>query len=76
MIRPSSHDHRHVLARAHHELADEAADESRREVLLRDGLALAERALALDPAEGACHKWLGIMLGKYGDFLDTKTKVR
>lgn len=62
-------------ARAHHDLAGELSDATRREQLLRDGLVIAERALGHHPHEGLCHKWVGILLGAVGEFLPTKEKV-
>lgn len=64
------------LCRAHHDLAEETLqDPSRREQLLRDGLALAETTLQSHPDSGPVLKWYGILLGRLGDFLPTKEKV-
>jgi len=63
-------------ARAHHDLAEETVDDAtRREQLLRDGLAIAEAVVARSPDNGYGHKWFGILLGRLGDFLPTKEKV-
>jgi len=62
-------------ARVLYELAEETADKSERERLVRSGLAKAEEALVQCPDNGLAHKWVGIMLGAVGQFLPTKEKV-
>lgn len=64
------------LARCHHDLAEENANNpAKREKLLRDGLDIAETALKASPDSGQLKKWTAIILGRLGDFLPTKEKV-
>lgn len=63
------------IARAHHDLAEEiVGDDSRKEQLVRDGLAIAEAAKDAS-GSGFALKWYAILLGRLGDFLPTKEKV-
>ena len=43
---------------------------------MREGLACADQALALDASCGAAHKWYAILLSESGTFSDTSTKIK
>ena len=69
------------IARAYHDKAEEiTADAPARELLLREGLAVAEAAKersagASTASHGYALKWYAILLGRLGDYLPTKEKV-
>lgn len=47
----------------------------KREAYVRNGLGAAEKGVELDPKNGFCQKWLGIMLGMVGDYEPVKVKI-
>jgi tetratricopeptide (TPR) repeat protein len=66
------------LARAHYIVAREHVGDSgkvKREEEIRTGLQFAQRALELDDADFAVHKWNGILLGALSEFISTKEKI-
>jgi len=63
------------MARAHHDMAEETVgDATRKEQLLRDGLAIAE-ASKERCGSGPALKWYAILLGRLGDFLTKEEKI-
>lgn len=63
------------LARALRKLSD-SRPKHERESLLREGLELAQQAIALQPDCGAAHKWAGVLLAGLGDFEGTTATIQ
>jgi len=64
------------LGRALHKLADGEPDKKVKERYVREGLQLAERAVSLDPENGAAYKWAGILLSASGSFEGTTATIK
>lgn len=64
------------IARCNCDLSEgEGLSKKKRESFARNGLAAAEKGVELNPANGFCQKWLGIMLGMVGDYEPIKKKI-
>eukprot|EP00667_Euglena_gracilis_P023446 EG_transcript_26477 len=55
--------------------AEEKEDKKWRRSHFEQGLKEAERCIEIEPGNGLCHKWLGILLARMGDFISTKEKI-
>ena len=64
------------LARGLKKLSDAEEKKEAKEKLTMEGLALAEKAVAVAPKLGAAHKWYAIMLSGSGAFRGTSEKIK
>eukprot|EP00669_Euglena_mutabilis_P000833 TRINITY_DN1107_c0_g1_i1.p1 TRINITY_DN1107_c0_g1~~TRINITY_DN1107_c0_g1_i1.p1 ORF type:complete len:229 (+),score=23.89 TRINITY_DN1107_c0_g1_i1:18-704(+) len=62
-------------ARACYLLGEEKDDKQWKKDHFEEGLAEARRCVELDPKNGLGHKWVGILLGRMGDFVPIKEKI-
>eukprot|EP00667_Euglena_gracilis_P020518 EG_transcript_22242 len=62
-------------ARACYLQAEEKEDTEWKKSYFEKGLAEARRCVEIDPKNGLGHKWVGILLGRTGDFIPTKEKI-
>eukprot|EP00668_Euglena_longa_P000552 GGOE01000683.1.p1 GENE.GGOE01000683.1~~GGOE01000683.1.p1 ORF type:complete len:235 (+),score=69.05 GGOE01000683.1:103-705(+) len=62
-------------ARACYLQAEEKEETEWKKTYFEKGLAEARRCVELDPKNGLGHKWVGILLGRTGDFIPTKEKI-
>jgi hypothetical protein len=63
------------LGRACYDVAEESTDPAVRKKNFERGLGLANESVTINPKSFAAHKWTGILLGSYGDFIPTKKKI-
>jgi len=75
--RPGSSDVLWRSARAKYDESEtRPGDKTFQEAKLRDGLALAERAIAASSNNYGGYKWWAIIAGTLGDYLDQKTRIK
>lgn len=61
--------------RSCYDVAQESTDKNERHELIKKALELVKAAVAAQPDNFAAHKWHGIVLSSYGDFIPTKEKI-
>ena len=54
------------IARAHYWLGSQAKDEAKKRQFFKDGIEYAKLGVSADRESTACHFWLGVMYGSYG----------